>query len=205
MNTTVCLVRHGQTDPNLTEFCMGWSDEDLNETGYAQVHRLSRRLADLPVTKVYTSPLRRAHTTAAILAHPHKLEPWLSDDLTEIQFGHWEGLHEDEIKRRWPGLWKQWRLDPSEVRMPEGESLRDVTERVVRAFRETVEDNRGGQVLIVSHDVVIKALVTHVLGAANSTYWRIKIDNASLNCVHVVDDSYQLIALNDTSHLDPED
>ena len=52
MTTTVLLVRHGQTYSNVTGYYMGWSDEGLNEVGY-------------------TSPLRRARVTAAILAEPH--------------------------------------------------------------------------------------------------------------------------------------
>lgn len=102
MTTTVLLVRHGQTDSNITGFYMGRSGEDLAEEGYTQARRLSFRLASLPITSVYTSPLRRAYATAVILAEPHSLEPRVMDDLIEIQLGDWEGLHIDEIKLGWP-------------------------------------------------------------------------------------------------------
>ncbi len=100
MTTDILLVRHGQTRSNITGFYMGWSNEDLDEEGYTQVQSLSSRLASLPIASVYTSPLRRAYTTAMILARPHNLEPKALDDLIEIQLGDWEGLHMDEIKRR---------------------------------------------------------------------------------------------------------
>ena len=67
MTTTVLLVRHGQTESNVKGFFMGWSNEDLNETGYAQARRLSSRLASLPIDSVYTSPLKRTCSTAATL------------------------------------------------------------------------------------------------------------------------------------------
>mgnify|MGYP001098976594 CR=1 FL=1 len=202
MTTTVLLVRHGQTDSNVTGFYMGWSDEDLNEIGYTQAHRLSLRLADLPIASVYTSPLRRAYATAAILAEPHKLEPKVLDDLIEIRLGDWQGLYMDEIKRRWPELWQQSRTDPSELTMPNGESLSEVTERAIRAFKRVVGANRGNQAVIVTHDVTVKVLVAYVLGVPNSIYRRFEVSNASLSVIRVINSSSQLAMLNDTSHLE---
>ena len=202
MTTTVFLVRHGQTESNVTGFYMGWSDEDLNEVGYIQARRLASRLAGLPITPVYTSPLQRAYTTAAILAEPHRLEPKALDDLIEIQLGDWQGLHMDEIKRRWAGLWHQWRVDPSNLTLPNGESLSEVTERTISTFERIVGANRGKQVVIVSHDVVVKVLVAHVLGVSNRIYRRFDISNASLSVIQVIEGSPRLAMLNDVSHLE---
>jgi len=202
MTTNVLLVRHGQTNPNVTGVYMGWSDDELNEVGYPQAHRLSSRLASLPIASVYTSPLRRTCTTASILAEPHNLELNVLDDLIEIRLGDWEGLHMDEIKRRWPEFWQQSRIDPSELTMPNGESFRQVTERAVRAFEAVVGANQGSHAVIVTHDVVVRVLVAHVLGVSNSIYRRIEINNASLSMIRVADGKAQLIRLNDTSHLE---
>ena len=201
MTTTVLLVRHGQTSSNVTGFYMGWSDEDLNEVGYTQARSLSSRLASLPIASVYTSPLRRAYTTAAILAEPHKLELKFSDDLTEIRLGDWQGLHMDEIKRRWPELWQQSRIDPSELTMPNGESFGQVTERAVRAFEMVVKANQGKLVAIVTHDVIIRVLAAYILGVSNSIYRRFEINNTSLSVIGVANNNSRLITLNDTSHL----
>jgi broad specificity phosphatase PhoE len=202
MTTTVLLVRHGQTDTNVSSFYTDWSDEDLNETGYTQSHRLASRLASLPIASVYTSPLRRAYATAAILAEPHKLELKVLDDLIEIRPGDWEGLHIDEIKRRWPELWQQSRIDPSEVTIPNGESFEQVTERGVRAFKAVLGANPGKQVLIVTHDVIVRVLVAHVLRVLNSIFRRLEVNNASLSVVRVINSNPCLITLNDTSHLE---
>ena len=202
MTTTVLLARHGQTHSNVTGFYAGWSNEDLNEVGYTQARRLSSRLASLPVSAVYTSPLRRTFSTAAILAEPHRLEPELLDDLIEIRLGDWEGLHVDEIERRWQDLWQQSMTDPTELTMPNGESLREVTDRAIRAFQGVVGGNRGKHVLIVTHEVVAKVLVAHVLGVSNSIYRGFEIGNASLSVIRVANSSYQLATLNDTSHLE---
>ena len=201
VTTTILLVRHGQTNTNAAGFYMGWSDEDLNELGYTQVRCLSARLASLPIASIYTSPLRRVYTTAAILAEPHKLELIVLDDLIEIRLGDWQGLHMDEIKRRWPELWQQSRTDPSELTLPNGESYRQVTERAVRALKMVVGANRGKQAAIVTHEVIIKVLVAHVLGVSNSIYRRLAVDNGSLSLIRL-NNHPQLVKLNDILHLE---
>jgi len=147
-------------------------------------------------------PLKRTYNTALILAKPHNLDLKVLDDLIEIQLGDWQGLHMDEISQRWPELWKQSRIDPSEVTMPNGESFQQVTERAVRAFEMIVADNQDKHVVIVTHEVVIRVLVAHVLGASNSIYRRFELNNASLSTIRVTDGKTRLVTLNDTSHLE---
>jgi probable phosphoglycerate mutase len=201
MTTTVLLVRHGQTEPNIAGLFVGQSNEDINELGYAQVRSLSSRLARLPIASIYTSPLRRTLNTAHLLAEPHKLQPVVLDDLIEIGLGDWQGLHRDEISRRWPDIWRQSRIDPTDVAIPNGESFQQVTERAVRAFNRIVAENTGQQALAITHDVVIRVLAAHVLGTSNSVYRRMEINNASLTIIRVEDDRMRLVTLNDTAHL----
>ena len=201
MTTTVLLVRHGQTRSNVTGFYMGWSDEDIDDVGYPQVHSLSSRLANLPIASVYSSPLQRTCTTAVILAKPHGLEVEVSDDLIELRLGDWEGLHADEIRQRWPEIWQQSRIDPSDVTLPNGESFQQVTERVVRMFDKIVAANQGKQALIVTHEIVVKVLAAYVLGTSNSIYRRFEVNNASLSVVRIINGKARLTVLNDTSHL----
>jgi len=202
MTTNVLLVRHGQTDSNINGFYMGWSSEDLNQVGYTQARCLSVRLADLPVAAFYASPLRRAYTTAAILAKPQHLEPEVIDDLTEIRLGDWQGLHMDEIRQRWPELWRQWRTDPSQLTLPGGESLDEVAERSLRAFEGVVRADQGKYAVIVTHDVVVRVLVAHVLRTPNSIYRRFEVGNASLTVVRIINGTPRLVLLNDTSRLE---
>ena len=202
MTTTVLLVRHGQTDSNITGFYMGRSNEDLNDVGYTQARRLSSRLASLPIASVYTSPLRRAYATAMIVAKPHKLEPVVLDSLVEIELGDWQGLHMEEIKQRWPEIWQHWRNDPSQISLPNGESLADVTERAIQAFREIVRANQAEYSVIVAHEAIVKVLVAHTLGVSNSIYRQFEIGNASLSVIQVTNNGPRLARLNDTSHLE---
>jgi broad specificity phosphatase PhoE len=181
---------------------MGWSNEDLNDVGYTQARKLSARLAGLPLVSVYTSPLKRAYTTASIIAEPHGLEVKPLEGLIEIKLGGWEGLHESEIARRWPELWQQSQIDPSGMAMPDGESFSQVAERAVRAFEAVVAANKGEQAVIVTHDIVVRILAAYVMGVPNSIYRRLEINNASLSVVRITAGSRQLITLNDPSHFE---
>jgi broad specificity phosphatase PhoE len=156
----------------------------------------------LPIASVYTSPLKRAYTTAAIIAEPHALDVKPLDDLIEIKLGDWQGLHESAIERRWPELWRQSQIDPSGLAIPNGESFSQVAERAVRAFESVVAVDQGRQAVLVTHDIVIRILVAYVLGVPNSIYRRIKVNNASLSVVWVMDGFRRLIMLNDTSHFE---
>jgi len=201
MTTTVLLIRHGQTKSNITGFYTGRSDEELTEMGYKQVKRLSSRLAGLPISSVYTSPLLRTYTTAAIIAEPHKLELKVVDNLIEMNLGDWEGLYTSEISQRWPELWKQWMFDPSEVIIPDGESLTEVAERAIPAFHGIVETNQDKQAIIITHEVIVKLIVAHVIGVPYSIYRRFEINNSSLTVIQCTENDFRLIGLNDTAHL----
>jgi len=198
--TRIFLIRHGQTNANADGVYMGWSNENLNELGYAQAQRLVLKLANMSIASIYTSPLQRAITTATILAESHDLKLKVIDDLTEIRLGDWQGLHSDEIKKNWPELWQQSRIDPSEVILPGGESYKNVTNRAVRAFQTIVSTNQGKQVAIITHEAIIKVLIAHILGVPNSIYRKIEVDNGSLSIIQA-GENLKLIRLNDISHL----
>jgi broad specificity phosphatase PhoE len=200
MTTTIYLVRHGQTRSNVTGYYMGWSEEDLDEVGYDQARKLASRLACLPIASIYTSPLKRAYTTASLIAGPHGLQVKPLDDLIEVKLGDWQGLHESEIERRWPELWRQSQIDPSGLAFPNGESFMQVAERATRAFEAVVAANKDKRTVMVTHDIVVRILAAYVLGVTYSIYRRIKVNNASLSVVWVTDSSRRLVTLNDTAH-----
>ncbi|UCH50427.1 MAG: histidine phosphatase family protein, partial [Chloroflexota bacterium] len=89
----------------------------------------------------------------------------------------------------------------SEIAIPNGESLTEVTERATPVFRRIVETNEGKQIMIVAHEVIVKVIVANVLGAPNSIYRRFEVGNTSLTVIHYLDNKPRLIGLNDISHL----
>ncbi len=85
--------------------------------------------------------------------------------------------------------------------MPNGESFKQVTERAVRAFEAIVAGNQDRQSILVAHEIVVKVIIVHVLGATNRIYRRFEINNASLSTIQVIDGKSRLLTINDISHL----
>jgi len=202
MNTTLLVVRHAQTLSNITGRYMGWIDEDLSEEGVWQAERLSQRLSRWPIAAVYSSPLKRTARTAEIVAAPHSLPVQRLEELGEIRLGAWEGMFADEIEAKFLNLWRAWKRDPSDIQMPGGESLSQVQQRAIAAFKSITQVNQGQQVLMVTHDIIVRLLVAYCLNVNTSIYRRLEVANASLTVIQVINGDCRLRLLNDTGHLE---
>jgi broad specificity phosphatase PhoE len=201
VSSAILLVRHGQTRSNISGFFMGRLDEDLDQAGRDQVKRLGLRLAKLSITAVFTSPLKRATSTANAISTHHGLQPAIEPELTEIDVGLWQGLHEDVIQRRWPETWEQWKRHQNGLTMPGGESVAMVGERAFRSFKAIATRNRGKLVVVVSHEVVIKTILARVLDTSEAIYRRLETANAGISVVLNNEGGFILNTLNDVTHL----
>ncbi len=204
MGCRLYLVRHGETAWNLEMKYQGHSDVPLSERGREQARLLAGRLAKNRIAAFYASDLRRATETAAILAEPHGLPVKTHPSLREMNFGLWEGLTSQEIKKNYGELAGRWWQDPLHTRLPNGENLRDLAGRV----NETMDgitrrylDNR--EVVVVSHGGPIRVYIATLLGMDLKFYWRLRLDNACLNIVDFAEPAQGVLVLfNDCSHLE---
>jgi len=202
MSATLILVRHGQTDWNVNGRYMGWTDEALNEEGLRQAERLAQRIDQWPISAVFSSPLRRAVKTAEIAAGPHSIAVQTIEELGEMRIGAWEGMYAGDIAAKYPELWKTWRTNPGDFRMPGGESLGEVRRRAIGAFDRIMDKSEGKMVLAVTHDVVVRLLVAHCLGVSADIYRRLEVGNASITVIERDSVKLRLRVLNDTGHLE---
>ncbi len=156
METTIVLVRHGETDWNLERRVQGHTDRPLNATGLAQARALAKILAAEPLEAVYSSDLCRAHLTARIVAEPHGLEVVAVPELREKHFGTWEGLTDEEALQRFPhaadGGWG------------DAETSGELAERVRAALVEIAARHGDGHVLVVSHGGPLRAVLRWCMG-----------------------------------------
>lgn len=90
--TQLCLVRHGQTDWNLTGRWQGQAADapGLNATGSTQLLGICEQVMEIMVSAVYSSDLLRARQTAELIAEPLGLYETLEPRLREINLGVWE-------------------------------------------------------------------------------------------------------------------
>jgi probable phosphoglycerate mutase len=155
--TRLSLVRHGQTDWNLSRRIQGSSDIPLNETGREQARATGKALSRRRWDAIYASPLSRAEETARIIAAEAGLdEPQLISDVAERRYGDAEGLTGEEILARFP----------EGVAVPGRESRDQVVARALPALIELAEAHPGESLIVVSHGGVIGTLVRHVTDRA---------------------------------------
>lgn len=203
MNTTLILVRHGETTWNEAMRFQGQSDTEMNARGREQARSVALRLADEAVAAVFSSDLKRARETAERIAQPHGLPVSTDPRLREVFFGEWEGLQLQEVRERDPDLLAQWWHDSFRFRPPGGERLDQVRDRMCEALREAAGTYSDRTVVVVSHGGPIKAAICELLKMNTASFSRIRIDNGGLTTFRVsgsLMDDATLEALNDTCH-----
>jgi broad specificity phosphatase PhoE len=199
--TIIYLARHGQTDWNKQEIFRGRKDIPLNERGRQEAEALSKHLEPVKFSACFSSPLSRAFDTAEIVARPHGLSVEVDEGMIDINYGDWEGVGHEEIKKRFPELYEHWHTEPHRIRFPGGESLSIVRKRALSSLERIRTNYPDGTVFIVSHRAVTKIVMCAMLGLSNKAYWRIIQDNCAYNIIKFEKDGPVVSALNDTCHL----
>lgn len=196
------LIRHGQTEFSQQRRYSGRGDPELTDIGIRQAEAVAKRLAGYPgLTTVLCSPLERAKHTARLLAEKSRAPVEVLDDLTETDFGNWEGLTFSEAARRDPELHASWLSDPG-VPPPGGESFADVHSRSANVRELLAARHAGETVALVSHVTPIKSLLRIGLDAGPNVIYRMHLDLASLSIVEFYPDgNSSVLLMNDTSHL----
>ena len=148
----LALIRHGPTAWNAEKRIQGARDVALSEAGRGVVAgwRLPPEFAQY---QVLVSPLTRARETAKLLGlRPARVEPALA----ERSWGAWEGERLPELRERYGRDMKRWEDRGLDFRPPEGESPRDLQDRLTPLLARLAAD--GTDTLAVTHRGVIRSL-----------------------------------------------
>lgn len=84
-------LRHGETESNANQLIAGSLDVHLTDLGREQARTAAAALANVPITGVYSSPLRRARETAQPVAEALKLPVTIIEEIAERNWGELEG------------------------------------------------------------------------------------------------------------------
>jgi phosphoserine phosphatase len=195
------LVRHGETEWNKSGRYQGRTDIDLNAVGIQQAEALRQRLGKEKINVIYSSDLKRAVHTAEIIALEHNAELVTGKELREIDFGEFDGLTFAEIKQRYPtSNW--WAAKDAEEKLPNGESVSQLTARVSQFISGLRIHTDEETVLVVAHGGALRSLLCLLLALGLEHWWQIRLDTASLTIVENHPEGVVLSLLNDVCHLD---
>jgi broad specificity phosphatase PhoE len=151
----VTLIRHGQTRANVEGRWQGRGDWDLDDVGRRQAAALGRWYGRHPM--VYSSPLRRAASTATHVALNGVVPV---DDFMEIHMGEWEGMTTAEIAERWGDEMQRIYRDGHDLpRGSTGETWAQLTQRFSSAVQR-LEHSEEGFTVAVAHGGAIRSYVS---------------------------------------------
>ena len=200
--TRICLVRHGETLWNTERRIQGQIDIALNQHGLRQARAAGEFLRDESATALYSSDLSRAWATAHALAESTGLMANAMPALRERQYGVFEGLTYDEAKVAHPDIYARFESREPGFAVPGGESLEDISRRVISALGGLADKHRGETVLVVTHGGVLDVVNRFVRGLPLVTPRDFAIPNAGLNWVSRVGPQWQLDEWAITAHLE---
>ena len=149
------LLRHGETEWSVAGQHTGRTDIPLTPHGEAAAKALEPLLSRRDIVAVFTSPARRAVTTAAF-AGLSNAQP--EPDLWEWDYGGYEGLTTPQIQETRPG-WYLWRegVIPGDAAHP-GETIEQVAQRTERVLARATPLLARGNVALVAHGHVLRVL-----------------------------------------------
>lgn len=159
----IYLVRHGETDWNLSSRIQGQTDIPLNENGRKQARELSGAVREkgLLLDRIYTSHMVRAKETAEIAGQDLGIEVRVLEGVHEINMGEWEGYTWPQVREMFLGEYGKWYVNRRYQIPPGGESYEQLLHRVVPAIRKAASES-GEACLVVTHSAVIMTLLSYL-------------------------------------------
>lgn len=179
--TRIDLIRHGE--PVGGRRYRGQLDDPLSERGWQQMR--DALAGPCPWQFVLTSPLRRCREFAHRFAGDHGLPVRDEPRFREIGFGAWEGRRADELQKADPDCVSNFLRDPVKYRPADAEPLDSFAERVTSAWQELLQHFADRHVLVVAHAGVIRVITAQALGMPVANMFRLQVDNAAINRIHI--------------------
>jgi broad specificity phosphatase PhoE len=175
------LLRHGETEWSLAGKHTGRTDIPLTKRGEQAAAALAPLLARRDIVATFTSPARRAVTTAS-LAGLADAKP--DPDLWEWDYGGYEGLTTPQIQEQRPG-WYLWRdgVIPGDAEHP-GETVAQVAQRADRVLARAVPLLDDGDVVLVAHGHLLRVLTARYLQLDPTDGRLFRLDTGTLSTLY---------------------
>jgi len=180
MKTTVYLIRHGLTAANKDDVFAGRTMEPLHPEGVAHLAEVGRMLAGRGIGRIFCGPLARTSQSAAIVGELLDVPVEANEALTEIKVLHWDGLTKEVIRARFGSEYPTWLDDPAGFYVPGCETIAEVQGRAVSCLETLFREYPGQNLLVVSHLIVVRALLLHYLARPIADFRAIKVGNAQV-------------------------
>jgi broad specificity phosphatase PhoE len=174
------FVRHGESTWNAAGLVQGQAEGPvLTAKGRREAARVAESLGDVTITAIHTSDLERAYETATIVGRALGLALEITPALRERNFGTAQGRPLSELDTAACGI-EGDRVVDAEARPPQGESLRELYERVGDFISQLEQRAPDGDVLVVTHGGVIRVAQAYCAGIGVEAMTWGPVPNASV-------------------------
>jgi len=169
----IYLLRHTTPDIELI-YCYGQTDLDVAKTFEDEATRTKSLLPDFKKVKIFSSPLIRCKKLAEFLELG---DINYEERLKELHFGDWEMVPWKDLDGQ---KYKAWVKDFGNLKAPGGESFQQMHDRVMEFFNEMLLEENG-DVIIVCHGGVIRAILANILHMPLNYMFRMNIDFGAIS------------------------
>lgn len=198
---TLYITRHGETEWNREKRMQGWLDSNLTENGIKNAESLGERLKDIELTAIFSSPSGRTKATTNLIRGERNIPVIYDEDLKEIKLGEWEGKTHSSIKELYEVEFESYWNTPHQFTTVGGETFEETRERAVRVLNRIKREYKSGNILIVTHSVLIKCMYSFFKNASIETLWEPPfIHDTSLTIVEMNENGYEIVVAGDISH-----
>ncbi|WKV07493.1 histidine phosphatase family protein [Thermoanaerobacterium sp. CMT5567-10] len=147
--TKVYFVRHCKPDFSIKDDLM----RPLTKDGQKDCKKVTEFLSDKNITKIFSSPYKRAIDTIKDFAESANLKINVIDDFKERKIGNaWIEDFDKFAKEQWHNF---------DYKLPGGESLNDVQRRNIKALMNILEENVDHNIAISSHGTALSTIINY--------------------------------------------
>lgn len=198
----ICFVRHGETDWNNESRLQGQIDLALNASGESQAAALGAWFVGKAADAIYSSDLLRARQTARPISDSMRLPVIPLKALRERHFGRCEGLTMEEIVGCYADDARAIEYnDPDYVLPGNGESRRQLNDRVLRCVEELAGAHIGQTIIVVTHGGVLDVVYRRAKNLPLDAPRNYPIPNTGLNWVVIRDGQWVIEIWGSAPHL----
>lgn len=160
--TRVLLIRPGATSYDEQNRIQGVLDLPLTDVGWVQVGQLAKRLAGIELSGLYCGPSSSAQATAEGIGKHLNLRARMVPELRNLDQGLWQGLHLEEVRRRYARVYRQWLEEPRTICPPEGEPVAEALDRVRGVLRSLLRRHRDETIGLVVPEPLAQIISGHL-------------------------------------------
>lgn len=174
----IYLVRHGESEANLSKRYSGITDVDLSMSGRDQAVKAGINLKMAEISNIFSSPLKRAFDTAKIISNETSIDKnniIVENCLIEVNFGIFENMTWEEMQAAHKEETEKWIKEKHRYKFPQGESYEDIIRRISE-FVDKVPDNS----VVVTHFGVIQSMLLYLKIADDLNLWNYNISNCDI-------------------------